>query len=189
MKLSIVSYLDPQSSQKVRKIQQELSDVTGSKGSLESWEPHVTIGDGVEVNEAQLDKLKIAADLIAKENTAFKFNLRGIGSLDNWHGGADETPYVIYLDGIANDYLLDLISAIDTASANYDKWYLMPRPYLPHCTLAFRDLSKAGYKKGLAYLEKMNPEIHAKIDHIALVEKLPNVDRELIRFELGVSQS
>jgi len=184
MKLSLVSYLDEQSSAAVREIQQKLSDVTGSKASLAAWEPHVTIGDGVEVSEVQLEKLKNHVEPLAKRTAAFKLKLHGIGSLDNWQGGAGETPFVIYLDIILNENLVNIVNAVDLISNHYQKWYSMPRPYLPHSTLAFRDLDKEGYEKGLSYIERLNPDISALIDHIAVVEKLPNSDRELIRFNL-----
>lgn len=57
MKLSIVSYLDTASSTEVRKLQQKLSEITGSHASLTSWEPHVTVGDAVEVDVHTLELL------------------------------------------------------------------------------------------------------------------------------------
>jgi 2'-5' RNA ligase len=182
MKLSLVSYLDQTSSSLVREIQQNLSDITGSKASLSSWQPHVTVGDGVEVNEEQCNQLKNRINEISTSTAKYLLKLHGIGTLDNWKGGAGETPYVIYLDVVINDELVKVVDDVDRATYEYSKWYLMPRPYLPHCTLAFRDLTKEGFEKGLEYLKNVDPSITATVDHIALVDKLPDVDRELVRF-------
>ncbi|NCD00467.1 MAG: hypothetical protein EOL95_12320 [Bacteroidia bacterium] len=183
MKLSIVSYLDPESSHKVRELQQKLSDITGSRVSLSSWEPHVTIGDGVEVDYGDLKSLKYKIDSLSIKTDPFELNLQGIGSLDNWKGGSDETPYVIYLNVVLTEELMKFVNEIESICNKYNKWYFMPRPYMPHCTLAFRDLTKVGYENGLKYLQKVDPKLKAKIDHIALVEKLTDFDSELIRFK------
>ena len=61
----------------------------------------------------------------------------------------------------------------------------MRRPYQPHVTLAFRDLTQAGYKSGLEYLKDKDMTINTRIDHIALVEKRSNADIERFRVHLG----
>ncbi len=185
MKLSIVSYLDSESSKKVRAIQRELSNITGSVGALTSWEPHITVGDGIETDEEQLMKLKDCIRSLSSQSSPFKLSLKGTGSLDNWKGGSGETTYVIYLKVVLTDELVKIVNEIKQATKQYNTWYLMPQPYLPHCTLAFRDLTIDGYKKGIKYLEQLNPKISATINHIALVEKLPDVDHELIRFMIA----
>lgn len=147
----------------------------------------MTIVDGVEVTHEQFETLKNSIHLISSKTSKINLELTGIGSLDNWKGGAGETPYVIYLDILLHPNLLSVVDQISTATKGYDTWYEMPKPYLPHCTLAFRDLSQEGYIKGLAYLEGINPSITATIDHIALVEKLPDVDRELVRYNFTIA--
>ena len=56
MRLSIVSYLDPQASAQVRDLQYAISDITRSRASLLSWGPHVTLADGVEAEDDQIVK-------------------------------------------------------------------------------------------------------------------------------------
>ena len=182
MKLSLVSYLDPESSREIRAIQTELSGITGSKASLNSWEPHVTVGDAIEVSKEELADVKERIKELCKSTSSFQLRLQGIESLDNWMGGAGETPYVIYLNVQLNNELDMIDKEVADKIKDYDKWYVMPKPYLPHCTLAFRDLTEQGYVKGLEYLQETDPRVTAHIDHIALVEKLADVDRELIRF-------
>lgn len=61
----------------------------------------------------------------------------------------------------------------------------MPNPYLPHVTLAFRDLNQDGYRSGLAFLEGKEVELKSSIDHVALVQKLSASDREIARVQLS----
>lgn len=182
-----MSYLDPSATRSVRSIQKELSDLTGSLASLTTWEPHVTIGDGVEVEPENLDKFLETIRNISSDTNSFQLELRDIGTMDDWVGGEGETftPYVIYLDVKINDNLMNIVSKLNGATNKEKKWYLMPRPFRPHCTLAFRDLTEEGYEKGIKYLNKLDLSISTLIDHIALVEMLPEHDRELIRFDLA----
>jgi len=175
------------SSRKVRELQQKLSEITGSKASLSSWQPHVTVGDGVEVDDEQLQELQNEMIGIADQSHTFLLSLKGFSTLENWKGGEDEnvSPFVIYLDVHVNPDLTRLIESIANVTTKIDKWYLMPEPYVAHCTLAFRDLSEEGFKLGVEYLQKTDLSLTATIDHLALVEKLPSVDRELVRFNFA----
>jgi 2'-5' RNA ligase len=185
MKLSLVSYLDDDSSNAVRRIQRELSNITGSKASLSSWEPHVTISDGIEIQKSELELIKNKIKFLSIKTSTFELSLQGIGSLSDWKGGASETPYVIYLEVALNSELNNIVHEVSSITRSYDKWYLRPKPYFPHCTLAFRDLTKEGYDIGLKYLNNLNPTLRAKVDHIALVEKLLDIDQELVRFKFA----
>lgn len=184
MRLSIVSYLDSASSDEVSKLQRRLSEITGSKASLELWMPHVTVGDGIEVNDEELLQLQAELKNIVAKFVPFTVDLRDILKLDSRRGGEGEitTPYGLYLDVNANDNLLNLVASVATASRNLNKWYIMPQPYHPHCTLAFKDLSKEGFERGIAFLDKQSLKLTATLDHVALVEMLPNAARELARF-------
>lgn len=186
MQLSIVSYLDLKSSIEVRNLQQKLSKITGSKASLMSWEPHITVGDGIEVDADSLERFKNGIRGIVDRTTSFGLQLRDIATIDNRKGGIGEvtTPYVIYLDVKVNDDLLKLVDEVGKATDGFEKWYYMPQPFTPHCTLAFRDLSKEGFELGIEFFKDQSIELMATIDHIALVEKLPDLDRELVRFSL-----
>lgn len=185
MKLSIVSYLDPDTTRQVRELQKTLSDLTGSIAALTSWSPHITLGDGVEVDDT--DTLVAELTQIANSTNSFDLKVSGFSSIDSRPIGRGEisTPYVIYIDVVPNQALLDLVQKIGRVTNEYETWYLMHRPYLPHVTLAFRDLTKDGYEKGLEYLKDKDVELVSKIDHIALVEKLDEVDREYKRILLA----
>jgi len=187
MNLSIVSYMDESATWHIRELQQTLSDLTGSKASLLSWEPHLTVGDGVTVDDDQFQKLVNEVKTSAVALPAFSLQLSGFSSIDNRPIGKNEvsTPYVLYIDVIVSQQLLDVVSAVEKITRSGEKWYHMPSPYLPHVTLAFRDLTAEGYQKGLAYLDGRSVDITTTIDHIALVEKLPDIDVERTRLSLS----
>lgn len=187
MQLSIVSYLDAESTERVRILQRQLAKVTGSRASLSSWSPHITVGDGVVVDEVQFESLLTDMAEIASKNHVFDVVASDFGSLDSRPIGVGEksTPYVIYVDVAVSQDLTELVSMIREVTSNYSKWYQMPDPYLPHITLAFRDLDKEGYERGLDYLMAKTMTITSKINHIALVQKLEAADKEVARINLA----
>jgi 2'-5' RNA ligase len=187
MQLSIVSYLDPEASAKIRKLQREVSEVTGSQASLSSWQPHITLGDGVEVTNLELDEFKDEIQEAAQSTTPFSINITGFRSLSSRPIGVGEvsTPYAIFINAVASQELLELVSRIENATIGRSIWYQMPQPFLPHVTLAFRDLTEAGYNNGLEYLSDKNIVLSSVIDHVALVQKYPDSDIELIRIPLA----
>lgn len=187
MQLSIVSYLDEAATGQIRQLQQAMSEVTGSRASLDSWAPHVTLADGVEVEMSEFDGFVDEVRRLADVTQPFGLTVTGFSSLDNRPIGVGEesTPYAIFIDVVSNAALLDLVAQLHIATRTRPIWYHMPQPYLPHVTLAFRDLSASGYAKGLTYLDDKHVELQAQIDHVALVQKLPNTDEEVVRLRFG----
>lgn len=187
MQLSIVSYLDQVTTSRVRELQKTMSEITGSRASLDSWSPHVTLGDGVDVTDLELNDLIDEIQDAANTTSSFTIDVSGFSSLDSRPIGVGEisTPYAIFIDVVVGRELLDLVAKIDEVTTARSIWYHMPRPYLPHITLAFRDLSETGYKNGLEYLSDKNIQFSSTINHIALVQKLPDTNTEYIRIQLS----
>lgn len=188
MKLSVVSYLDETATKQVRVIQQELSKLTGSTASLNSWFPHITIGDGVEVSSAGLPYAASSLAELCSATPCFTLGIRGYGGLTDRRGGTGEvsTPFALYLNIEPNDLLTTLVRDIQSqVTASHSLWWQMRQPYQPHITVAFRDLDERGYELGTAYLQKSKVELSSTIDHVALVEKLETVDTEYKRFLLA----
>ena len=187
MQLSIVSYLDQATTSQVRELQKTMSEITGSQASLNSWLPHVTLGDGVDVTDLEVNDLIDEIQGVANVTPSFTISVSGFSSLDSRPIGVGEvsTPYAIFIDVVISQELLDLVAKIDEVTTARSIWYHMPRPYLPHVTLAFRDLSEVGYENGLEYLSDKNIHFSSLIDHIALVQKLPDTDKEYTRIQLA----
>jgi 2'-5' RNA ligase len=186
VQLSIVSYLDDAATEQIRQFQQAMSDVTGSTASLDSWLPHITLGNGIDATQLELEDVIDEITQASRSVASFSMDISGFGSLDSRPIGVGEasTPYVIFANVVVSQELLELTSRIDEVTSGRSLWYRMSRPYLPHVTLAFRDLTEAGYRNGLDYLSDKNIQLSSTIDHIALVQHFSDSDSELMRIPL-----
>ena len=186
MNLSIVSYLDEPTTNAVRKIQHDLSELTGSTASIVSWSPHITLADGITLEPNEIAGALQRFELTARQVKCFDVEVSGFGGINDWSPGHGDTatPYVLFLNVVVNESLLRAVGLLRKTIIDYPKWYSMPDPYLPHVTVAFRDLSREGYEFGTDYLSRINLQMTSRIDHIALVEKLPKIDTEFKRILL-----
>lgn len=184
-KFSIICYLEGESKQKVRNLQNKLFELTGSRACLDCWEPHLTVGDGIWVTSNELKEAETLFQGLADSEDSFEVTLEGFGGRTDRPSGIGEvtTPYVLWIDVVVNDELRRLVNKMkDSITSKYKLWWSMPQPYTPHVTLAFRDLTEEGYKMGNEYLEKEGFKDSILISHIALVENLPDKDVEYKRF-------
>ena len=187
MRFSIVCYLDSESTDSVRFIQEELGKLTGARASLDLWKPHITVGDGIEIEKNQLPELKKLFEDTTSSIKPFDIYMHGILKIDSRKGGEGEvtTPYGLYLNVEKNEALINLVENISKATEGKNKWYLMPSPYHPHCTLAFKDLGKEGFEIGAKYLDDTSLALKAKVDQVTLVEMLSSETREFVRFNFA----
>ncbi len=188
MKFSIVSYLDKASTASIKEMQTTMSEITGSKACLSSWEPHVTLGDGISVTETELESVEAKIKAIAESTRPMNLKLSGFGYTEAWSGGRDEktTSYVIWVNVTPGQSLKEVVSAVkQQVTDTCETWYKMPVPYNPHVAIAFRDLDKKGYQAGREYLRDKDFQMSSVINHVALVEKLEDQDLEFRRFEFS----
>lgn len=75
-KYSIVCYLEGESKQKIRDIQNNLFEMTGARACLDAWDPHITLGDGVEVSDDESLKLEMALENFVKDQKVFEIDLQ-----------------------------------------------------------------------------------------------------------------
>ncbi len=181
---SIVCYLENETKQKVRDLQQKLFEITGSRACLDDWMPHITLGDGPEVSELELEKLEQEIKKLADVQNSFSILSAEFSGRTDRKGGNGEntTPYILWINIVVKDMFTKLIVDIESITNHYNVWYQKPFPYIPHITLAFRDLSEAGHKKGRQYLESVQFNEKIIVSHIALVERLEDSDVEYKRF-------
>lgn len=176
-KFPIIIYTDEQFTKKVRTIQQELYALTGSRACLDLWEPHITIGSAVMVKEVDTTNLFNDMEKALANSTPFQVQIKNFGFMDNWPGGnmGSYTPYVIYLDVMVNNELLELAQNIrDQVTSKRERSYNMPWPYTPHLTVAFKDLGKQGFEKARLLLKDRTFEHTTTIDHVAIADDLPD---------------
>ena len=182
---SIVVFLEDEPLEEVRELQKKVFELTGSRECLDAWKPHFTVGDGISVTDEELNEVEEILRNFTSTQSLFKVSLAGFGGLTDRKGGVGEktTPYVLWIDAVMNETLEAFVEKIrKLITSKYQLWYEMPRPYTPHVTIAFRDLSKEGYEKGKMYLQELDFEKTVITSHIALVEKLSNTDKEYKRF-------
>ena len=159
-------------------IQKKLSSLTGSKACLDLWEPHITLGAGVELSDLELEGFYNGMKEVANNFHPFEVQIEGYGFMDNWHGAKiGFSPYVVYL-GIKNNVeIQSLARAIDSKNKKYKKYYGLIRsffPFSPHLTVAFRDLSKDGFEKAKGLFKDEHFSRRTIIDHIALAREDEN---------------
>jgi 2'-5' RNA ligase len=188
MNYSLVTYLDDAATQYIRSIQQKLAEVTGSRASLEEWEPHVTIGDGITISKNELPDVEQKLAALAASEQKFSVAIRDFTTRDNRQPGLGEvtTPYVLLSTVDTNEQLVRLEKVLrEQVTSQFKLWWQMRRPYLPHVTLAFRDLQREGYESGIRYLESVEIGCTVWLTHIALVEKRLDKDVEYKRFNFA----
>ena len=172
-KFSLVTYLTGEDFKLVRDIQKEISITTGSQKCLVDWLPHITIGDGPMISESELPALEAKLQEFVKDRQAITVSIKGFGGIDNWKGSVEGkvSPYVIWLDVAVGGDLTALFNDFrESVTSQYEMWLPRTTNYVPHITLAFCDLGKEGYKKGMKYLSGRSFEGEFIVNHIALVE-------------------
>ena len=184
-KYSIVVFLEGAQKDKVKALQEELFKITGSRECLDAWKPHFTVGDGVITTPNNLSMLEEKVEEFVTTSQPFTVTLRGFGGKTDRKGGAGEitTPYVLWIEVLPSEELNALVNRCQRqVTSAFDTWYQMPRPFVPHVTVAFRDLTANGYEAGKEYLKSISFEESVEVSHVALVEKLPASDEEYMRF-------
>lgn len=152
---SLVSFLSGEEYKQVRELQKELSTITGSRKCLEDWLPHITIGGGVTISENQMLGLENQLTEISHSQNSVIARIKGFAGIENWKGAIEGkiTPYVIWLEVETNPDLTQMYNTLQNKVVqNYNTWVSRTTNYTPHVTLAFADLTREGYKKGIQYL-------------------------------------
>lgn len=187
MDLSLVTYLDAQSTQAVRNIQTELSHITGSRACLDSWLPHNTVGDGLTVNSKEIEKLTDTLKPLLANFSSFKLRLNNYDYFQSRPIGKREssTPYAIFITVEPNEQLLELVEIIRRSTEHLEKWYRMSTPYSPHITVAFQDLTEEGLRLGMQHLENKTIHLTSTISAVSLVEK--TADQNIQRAEINLA--
>ncbi len=171
-KFCIVVNLKPPLRAKVRSVQQIISAKTGSKTCVRFWKPHLTVGSGIIVRERQLEALRAQFQSVLRKRTPFSARISGYGFMAGWKGSVfGRSPYVVYLRVQDNPTLKALVNAIERVTHHYSLFYQQPRPYTPHITLAFGDLTKKGFLNAMIFLREKKFTGTILIDQVSLLRK------------------
>jgi len=97
----------------------------------------------------------------------------GFGGTDHWRGAIEGkvSPYVIWIDVKSSDDLVNLFNKLrNDITSKEETWLPRIVDFVPHITLAFIDLNKEGYEKGLRYLDGKEMDREFDISQISLVK-------------------
>jgi 2'-5' RNA ligase len=179
-KFSIVTFADQSLTDKIQEIQENLFSLCGTKSARDAWEPHITIGSGPIIRkESEIDQLVAEINQIIKQIGAFKVKLKGFSSTKSEVNGN-----VLFIKVEVNEQLGLLANKVKGVTDAFKRWYEQKWPYSPHVTLAFRDLTDEGLEKCLDYLSNETFENEILIDHISLVEKVDDKEKEFKRLDM-----
>lgn len=171
-RFSIIAYFDEETTNEIRHIQSLLLAETGSHGSLTSWLPHVTVGSGLVVEEAQLVPFYSAVETFTRSVAPITISTKDFGYMDNWVGAKlGHTPYVVYIKPENLSTLPGLAEFFEGLKAEYPAWYNQPWPYQPHITVAFKDLSKEGFVAAQKFLNGKTYVKNILIESVSLAER------------------
>ena len=129
--------------ERVRKIKLEIRDRYGSGHALNS-PAHLTLIPPFYWPIHQVDDLTGSLDIFCRKEEPFEIRLNNFGAFP---------PRVIYIDVVKNETLHGLYERLKFFMAV--KWDIRERkgvnkPFNPHMTLAFRDLTKENFKQAWA---------------------------------------
>jgi len=154
-----IALLPPDSVQdEVRQIQYDFRDRYSTQATLKS-PPHITLIPPFEISSDRIEPLQIELEKFAKMRSPFTINLSGFAAFP---------PRVIYLNVISNPILSNLYVDVTATLANnidiHDPY--ASRPFVPHMTVAFRDLTPDNYE--LAWAEFSDRQISFEFESINL---------------------
>ncbi|MEH2233596.1 MAG: 2'-5' RNA ligase family protein [Nostoc sp.] len=174
-----IALLPPQDIQDyANEIKQYFADRYASSGALKS-PPHITLQPPFEWADANLPRLEASLKEFASEQQQVAITLKGFNAF---------APRVIYINVVRSQKLLtlqaDLMAYTESNLQIVDK-VSKTRPFAPHLTVAFRDLTKQNFKA--AWPEFENRQLHFEFtaDKLTLLlhdGKRWNIKREFAFF-------
>ncbi len=142
----------------VRQIQSDFESRYSTRTTLKA-PPHITLIPPFELSIDRIEVLQIELEKFAKTRSPFTINLSGFAAFP---------PRVIYLDIVPNPVLPDLYVDIAATLANtlriIDPY--AARPFVPHMTVALRDLTPENFE--LAWAEFRDRKINFEFEAINL---------------------
>ncbi|MEH2446753.1 MAG: 2'-5' RNA ligase family protein [Nostoc sp.] len=158
-----VALLPPQDIQDyANQIKQYFADRYASSGALKS-PPHITLQPPFEWAYANLPLLEASLEEFASGQQPVAITLTGFDAF---------APHVIYINVVRSQELLtleaDLMAYTESNLEIVDK-VSKTRPFAPHMTVAFRDLTKQNFKAAWPEFEKRQLHFEFTADKLTLL--------------------
>lgn len=170
-----VALLPPQDIQDyANEIKQYFSDRYASSGALKS-PPHITLRSPFEWADANLPLLEASLKEFATGQQPVAITLKGFDAF---------APRVIYINVVRSQELLTLetdLMAFTESNLGIVDNVSKTRPFAPHLTVAFRDLTKQNFQAAWPEFEKRQLDFEFNADKLTLLlhdGKRWNIKRE-----------
>ncbi|MEH1820454.1 MAG: 2'-5' RNA ligase family protein [Nostoc sp.] len=158
-----VALLPPQDIQDyANQVKQYFADRYASSGALKS-PPHITLQPPFEWADANLSLLETSLKEFASGQQPVAITLKGFSAF---------VPRVIYINVVRSQEILnlqaDLMAYTESNLGIVDK-VSKTRPFSPHITVAFRDLTKQNFKAAWPEFEKRQLDFEFTADKLTLL--------------------
>ena len=160
---AIISRLDPDTTSIVNNLWQKLFDECGLNAIYTIPTPHVTWFAADKIN---LDRSKPLLSKIAEETQEFTLHTFGLGIFSG------ENP-VLYLPMVKTSEMIRLHCEIWDQVAQYaqrEKLYYSPSMWVPHITLALKDLTRENLACAVNAIGFEPIELYVVIDNLIVAE-------------------
>jgi len=141
----------------------EVSQRFESKAALRS-PPHITLHMPFQWKEEKEGRLISSLDAMASLQQGFEVQLKGFGGFP---------PRVIYINVLENKLLSTIQKVIQNLARS--KWHIYPksnsiRPFMPHMTIAFRDLKKPQFHEAWSTFKERGFNATISVTNICLLK-------------------
>lgn len=160
---TIISELDHETSKIVRDLWQKLHDQCGLKGIYLTPTPHFT---WLVANEFDVEQVKTILKMLVEQVQIFQLQTFGLGIFSG------EEP-VLYLPLVKSLEMIDLHCQIWKHIAPLSqalKMYYSPKLWVPHITLARKDLSQETLSCAVNAIAFKQIELYVKVNNLAIAE-------------------
>lgn len=160
---TIISELDRETSKIVRDLWLKLHDQCGLKGIYLTPTPHFT---WLAADEFNVDQVKIVLDEYVEQIQVFQLHTFGLGIFSG------EEP-VLYLPMVKSLAMIDLHCQIWERIAPLSrglKMYYSPKIWVPHITLARKDLTQKTLSCAVNAIAFEQIELYVKVNNLAVAE-------------------
>lgn len=184
----IITYFDRDFENEVRKLQNELFEISGARASLDEWRPHVTVGKALWIEDDELKKFIQQLNDFIQTQPVFEMEFDGFGYMDDWAGAEafNCDPYVVYVDVVVGDDLRKYVEKLAKILDRYKHKYVIHKDNF-HMTLAFKDLNQESFKKVKEYLRDKTFKKKVKVNSLSVVLDTEKGDaiEEVANFKFG----